>query len=128
MSDLGGARQDLSRHRWDSKSVVRQRKDLSGYGAPQIELHQLDARGRRRHRDGSHPGKSRAPAGLISCASPAAFRGVLSIVDVEAADDFGVRANADPDRASRLTLGRVAAVGGFNVCFLWQTDSRIRGI
>jgi hypothetical protein len=35
---------------------------------------------------------------LISCASPAAFRGVLSIVDVEAADEFGVRANADPDR------------------------------
>ena len=83
MSDLGGARQDLSRHRWDSESVVRQRKDLSGYGAPQIDLHQFDARGRRRHRDGSHPGKSRASGDLSSCASAAAFRGVISTVAVE---------------------------------------------
>jgi hypothetical protein len=41
-----------------SESVVRQRKDLSGYGAPQIELHKLDARGRRRHRDWSHTRKN----------------------------------------------------------------------
>jgi hypothetical protein len=35
-----------------------QREDLSGYGAPQIELHKLDARGRRRHCDWSHTGES----------------------------------------------------------------------
>ena len=34
MSYLGGARQDLSGHCWDSEFVVRQREDLSGYGAP----------------------------------------------------------------------------------------------
>ena len=34
MSDLGGARQDISRHRRTSESVVRQRKGVSGYGAP----------------------------------------------------------------------------------------------
>ena len=67
MSDLGGARQDISRHRWASESVVRQREDLSGYGAPQIELHKLDARGRRRHRDWSHTGES-AEMAVLTCA------------------------------------------------------------
>jgi hypothetical protein len=37
-----GARQDISRHRRASESVVRQRKGVSGYGAPQIELHKLE--------------------------------------------------------------------------------------
>jgi hypothetical protein len=67
MSDLGGARQDISRHRRDSKSVVRQRKDLSRYGAPQIELHKLDARGRRRYRDWSYTGES-PETGVLTCA------------------------------------------------------------
>src|ERR1700728_4018456 len=57
VSDLGGARQDLSRHRRASESVVRQRQNVSGYGAPQIELHKLDARGRGRHRDWRHTRK-----------------------------------------------------------------------
>ena len=50
VSDLGGARQDIPRHCRDSESVVRQRQNVSGYGAPQIELHKFDARGRGRYR------------------------------------------------------------------------------
>src|ERR1700728_2114508 len=64
VSDLGGARQDISRHRRDFEFVVRQRQNVSGYRAPQIELHKLDARGRRRHRDWSHTGKSTETAVL----------------------------------------------------------------
>ena len=128
MSDLGGARQDISRHRRAAESVVRQRKGVSGYGAPQIELHKLDARGRRRHRDWSHPGKSRAPAGLISCASLAAFRGVLSIVDAEAADDFGFRGNADPDRRCGCRSDASPLSAALMCVFHSKWIPRIRGI
>ena len=47
------------------KFVVRQRQNVSGYGAPQIELHKLDARGRGRYRDWSHTSKSPETAMLI---------------------------------------------------------------
>ena len=77
MPDLGGARQDISRHRRASKSVVCQREDLSGYGAPQIELHKLDARGRRRHRDWRHPGKSPETALLTRARSGRRFASSL---------------------------------------------------
>src|SRR4029077_20836410 len=83
MSDLGGARQDISRHRQDSESVVRQRKDVSGYGAPQIELHKLDARGRRRHRDWSHTGENPETAVLTRTQWRAAFASSLSNLSPE---------------------------------------------
>jgi hypothetical protein len=59
------------------------------------------------------------------------FRVVLSIVDVEGDDGFGVRveaASAGCDEAYKLDRGRdwalrsVVAVSGFNVCVLWQRD------
>src|SRR3984957_4300290 len=77
VSDLGGARQDLPRHRRASKSVVRQRKGVSGYGAPQIELHKLDARGRGRHRDWRHTGKSPETALLTRADSERRFASSL---------------------------------------------------
>ena len=93
----------------DSESVVRQRKDLSGYSAPQIELHKLDPRGRRRHRDWSHTGESAEMAVLELCASPAAFESSFAIVDVAGDDDFGDRKEAASDgcdEAYRLHRGR----------------------
>ena len=57
-----------------SESVVRQRKGVSGYGAPQIELHKLDARGRGRHCDWSHTGESPETALLTRAQWRAAFR------------------------------------------------------
>ena len=94
MSDLGGARQDISRHRRASESVVRQRKDLSGYGAPQIELHKLDARGRRRHRNWSHTGES-AEMAVLTCAHRRPhFESSFTVLDVAGDDGFGDRVEA----------------------------------
>ena len=137
MSDLGGARQDISRHRRASEFVVRQRKDLSGYGAPQIELHKLDARGRRRHRNWSHTGESAEMAVLDLCASPAAFRRrPLRSWMSRATTTSGTAWRRPPPVAmnplsligSRLAFRRVVAVGGFNCVFCGKEIPRIRRI
>src|SRR5580693_862682 len=98
MSDLGGARQDISRHRRASESVVRQRKGVSGYGAPQIELHKLDPRGRRRHCDWNHTGESPETALLTR----AQWRGGVRVVFV----DFKPRVKfGKPKDAGRRRFG-----------------------
>ena len=53
---LGGARQDLPGDCGDPRFGVRQRQNAFGRGPPQVALHELDPRGRRRFRHRRHSG------------------------------------------------------------------------